>query len=465
MCCSRIRAKWVICGALVWSVLAVVADKGLAQQWSPRRPRNSSAASKASYSEPAAPQKLPELTDPRTGSGFVPAWQRHPHDQQPRQPYQEPQRYQPPQQYQEPQLYPRQHVAVAHRATMPQMPPEQPLLMDEGEAIIGQPEVIDPGMMEPIPDSGIEFETGEFGETVGDCTDGCGLDGGECGLDCGLDCEHGRYCDGICIPRSWVEETSLFVGAHGFKGPLDLGRNGNFGFHEGVNFAGQFGRALGLGPLGLGYQVGAQFVHSNFSGDTVVSIEENTRDQKFLTAGFFRRAPRGQGLQYGTVFDYMNDNYYVDITLTQLRAEMSYLAGYGHELGFWGAFGLRGDTDLVNGLAQSYESTDLYAFFYRYNLPTGGQGRVWVGGTDKKDTLFGVDFRVPLSNRWDFNGAVNYLAPEQGGGLVGSAEESWGISVNLAWYPGRRCAGVHNGPFRSLFGVADNTTFMVDRVQ
>ena len=35
---------------------------------------------------------------------------------------------------------------------------------------------------------------------------------------------------------------------------MDLGNNGNFGYHEGVNFAGHFGKRIGLGALGIGYQ-------------------------------------------------------------------------------------------------------------------------------------------------------------------------------------------------------------------
>ena len=50
--------------------------------------------------------------------------------------------------------------------------------------------------------------------------------------------------------------------ADAFKGPLDRGTNGNFGLHEGLNYA----RPLG-DPWGCGFQIGANAVQSDFSGN------------------------------------------------------------------------------------------------------------------------------------------------------------------------------------------------------
>ena len=45
---------------------------------------------------------------------------------------------------------------------------------------------------------------------------------------------------GVCTTASAFSfsEASIFAGTQGFKGPLDLGVNGNFGFNEGFNLAG-----------------------------------------------------------------------------------------------------------------------------------------------------------------------------------------------------------------------------------
>lgn len=456
----RIWERWAFCGIAMLASLSYAG--GLRAQDQGYQPDNRDLqAPEVIPNQVTRPRALPKYRTARAGSRFVPQWQETP---RPR------------------------HRTLATPYFDEQAPQEAniPLeALEEGETLVPQPETIEPGLVEPgvefdvesdvEVEPNVEFEIDEFGgwdpeeETYpgayadGDCQFGdCP---GDCQFgDCGPGQPPGHYCDGICIPRRLVDETSLFSGTQGFKGPLDLGRNGNFGLHEGVQFAGPIGWRLGLGHLGLGYQVGAQFVHSNFSGDQVVGVGEDQRDQSFLTAGLFHRAFRGQGWQYGLVFDSMRDNYYVDLTLAQIRTEISFLTPSGHEVGFWGAFGTRDDQDFVNGVLQTYEPTDLYAVFYRRNLRTGGQGRIWIGGTGSRDGLLGADFRVPLSNRWDFTGAANYLIPEESSGREGSAEESWGLAMNLVWYPFRRRCGVHNGPFRSLFPLADNTVFMVDRV-
>lgn len=268
-------------------------------------------------------------------------------------------------------------------------------------------------------------------------------------------------CDGICIPRHWVDETALFIGVQGFNSPLDLGTNGNFGYHEGVNFAGHFGKWLGLGSLGLGYQVGATFLQSDLNGNMVNGVQNKERDQQFLTAGLFRRAHDGYGLQGGVVFDYMHDNFYVKYNVSQIRAEVSYLTLPGHEFGFWGAFSVKDATTQLNGATVGYQTINMYNGFYRYTFSNGAQGRMWAGGTDSKQGILGADFRLPLSNRWDLWGWYNYLIPNSNG-FVGATQQGWNLTLNLVWYPGRRACGIHNTPFRALFAPADNN-WMISR--
>ena len=264
-------------------------------------------------------------------------------------------------------------------------------------------------------------------------------------------------CDGICIPRRFVDEIALFVGPHAFKGPVDLGRNGNFGYQEGVNLSGQFGRWLGLSPLGIGYQVGATFLQSDFQGATVASPQGQSRNQQFFTAGVFRRAHAGYGLQGGVVFDYMHDTFYSKYSVSQLRAEISYLTLAGHEFGFWGAFNIYDGHGRVNGLLTNYSTLNLYNAFYRYNFANGTQGRLWAGGTGQNGGDLGADVRLPLSNQWDLWGWYNYVIPSSGAASgQGTAQQAWNITMNLVWYPGRRGHGVHNTPFRALFAPADN---------
>lgn len=414
----RISVNWAACLALT-TVMAAGPAWVQAQTWSPKRPARSLTAQRTSHEEQASPASA-------SGSArFVPQWQ------------------QPPGQ--------RDRQAVHYY--------EQAVPAANDEVIIGEPEIIEPGTIMPDQEGEIVLEPDVFEEwevgPSGDCETG----------QCDVIGPHGQWCEGFCIPRAFIDESSLFLGTQGFKGPLDQGLNGNFGFHEGVNFAGHFGDRFRVGPLGLGYQVGALFVQSDLSGSQAVVVQDSAREQVFITAGLFRRSPRNHGWQFGAVYDWMNDSYYIDINLSQIRTEISWLTPCGHEAGFWGAFSTRTDTDEVLAQTQTFESTDQYALFYRYNLPNGAFGRAWAGATSSEDGLLGADFRVPLSNRWEFNGAFNYLIPEESSGIAGSAEESWGLTLNLAWFPLRRPVGQFARPFRPLFGVADNTTFMVDRIE
>jgi hypothetical protein len=113
----------------------------------------------------------------------------------------------------------------------------------------------------------------------------------------------------------------------------------------------------------------------------------------------------------------------------------------------------------------------LNAFFYRYNGCNGGPGRIWAGftgsmygnGTQALTAgVVGGDYRVPLSNQFDLLGGFNYVIPSQGG-TTNSQAESFGLMISLAFYPARFCSGKHIGPYRPLFDVANNNTFILDR--
>jgi hypothetical protein len=340
-------------------------------------------------------------------------------------------------------------------------PGSRMLVSPEGtEGPVMEGSIVDEGMIE---DGTVVDEDGQI---IYEGDDG-GADGGCADCSSTNYCQWGPYygddggphptvpCDGLCIPRHIIDETSIFIGTQGFTNPVDLGRNGNFGYHEGVNFAGQFGKLLGLGALGLGYQVGATFLQSDLNGDTVLGPEAKERDQQFFTAGLFRRAHDGYGLQGGFVYDYMHDNFYAKYSVAQIRTELSYLTLFGHEFGYWGAYHIHDGHGVVGGNSVGFQTIDMYNGFYRYNFRNGTQGRLWAGGTGSKQGILGADFRLPLTNRWDLWGWYNYLIPGHNS-TVGPSQQAWNMTINLVWYPGRRACGVHHTPFRALFAPADN---------
>ncbi len=325
-------------------------------------------------------------------------------------------------------------------------------------------EMIPPGQEIGLPPIEAPYEGSGTG---GVCSDGCGAGGAACG-----DCWGGPWCGPPCgrplcggLVRGVLRHSSFFAGAHGFKGPADLGRNGNFGLHEGVNFSGPLG-----GPYGVGYQVGVQAVHSNFSGDHVSLVPRSgDRDQIFLTAGIFRRN-MCRGLQGGIVFDLLHDTYHDTADFSQIRPEISLMLDGCRELGFWGAFATRRDQFLLEepdfpqiARILAMEPTDLFAFFYRRQFSSGGEGRIFGGFSGRGDGLLGADCIVPLGRSWALENSFTYLSPKEGNGVAGQAEESWGLSIQLVWYPGRDARSVLSSPFRPLFSVADNSRFLLDR--
>lgn len=324
---------------------------------------------------------------------------------------------------------------------------------------------------------GGEWESGDWGsggwgsggwEGGGWYDDGWGGGGGGCSS-CGF--EHMGACGGC----RWhpLEAFSVELGAHGFKGPADYGMNGNFGLHEGINWGGPLWQGMGIG-----YQIGVAGVHSNFDGDNVANFSGNnltlgrsgSRDQFFLTAGIFHRALAGGPLQWGVVWDYLHDNYYVDMQLSMVRAELSFVGYYGNELGFWTAASTRDDNGTFNGidsggnalpLTANWDANDLYSIFFRRRFATDAEGRLWGGFTHRGDGLVGADFRVPLSSRWALGGNFHYLSPNDSSG-GDKVEESWAVACNLIWYPGRTARSVTRSPWRPLMNVADNSTFFVN---
>ena len=319
------------------------------------------------------------------------------------------------------------------------------------------------------------YEPGH-GCAAGCCDWGCCPDGscayGGCAVDCvcgGVGC-----ADCYCCPTHpgcwnpcwchwcWWENLSLFAGVTGFESPIDLGRNGNFGFSQGLNWS------LPLFPrAGIAAQFGFRAVQANPSGDGI-SNTDSSRTQFFGTMGVFRRNPCG--FQYGFVADLFRDNYYDDIDLVQYRAEISLVHPSGHEIGFFSAFsGENDDVTLppVAGLTTfpttiTAEPINQYAMFYRYTLCNGGNLRIYGGGTNGGDGLLGADFRVPISCRWALAGGFGYVFPDESGSDAFN-REAWGVGINLEWFPGCVKGTGMCSWLRPLFNVADNSTFFLDR--
>jgi hypothetical protein len=342
---------------------------------------------------------------------------------------------------------------------MASMPKEPAVVAGRQRATLASDEeVVDPGQMQfqPVASDGVFAGTG-----------GCAQCGGAGGCDqcdapaCGDACDFGwEVFDGRCGP--WLRGLSIFTGVDGFKGPLDRGTNGNFGLNEGLNLA----RPLG-DPWGCGYQIGANFVQSDFSGAPLIQNTELRaayRKQYFATAGIFRRADACGGFQWGIAYDYLHDIFYQNADLQQIRSETGYVIDDTYEIGYYGAYGVGGD-QAWNGrqIDGKLDPTDMFVFYVRRNFENGGDGRLWFGATGNGDGLLGVDLWVPLGKSFALENRINYMIPK-GGQDTAQPRESWGLVIQLVWYPGQNARCQQQNPYRPMFNVADNSLFMVDRL-
>ncbi len=261
----------------------------------------------------------------------------------------------------------------------------------------------------------------------------------------------------LLLARYLWENKEFFAGVQGFETPLDQGTNGNFGFHEGLSDAMPI-----WDELGIGLQAGLQALQSDLSGGG--GAIDHSRWQYFYTAGMFRRAAPCGGWQGGVAFDHLTDDFYTHLNVSQLRSEISYVGASGHELGFWNASHLNSNPvrSPTTGNNLTIEGSDLYAFFYRCNACSGGNGRLWGGFTAAGDALVGADARVQLGPRWAIDGAFNYQIPGSAStGLPARLQQDVALSISLVWWPGYRCRDSATNPYRQLFRVADNTNFLL----
>lgn len=338
-------------------------------------------------------------------------------------------------------------------------------------------------------------DAGEYGEQMASPDDQGGMWMGEYPVhvpspyDDPYACEDGEACG--CIPMweyhdgricaylrrfgrpyygwRWYRDFTASAGITSFQNSTNLGLHGNYGTNEYANWSMPFWNAFGIG-----WQLGVRGVQANFqstelknaSGDTL--LKQNARNQFFLTTGFFTRAFEGRGLQGGVVYDYLRDNWYDDVDVSQVRGELSYVWGY-HEVGFWGAANVA-DTNGIFGSTStaptnSASTLDLYTAFYRMQFGDANEWKVWGGATGSSDGIIGTLLRAPMTRSLAMEGTFTYVIPgpsqtvvlpPPGGGTIRYSEQAWNVSVNLVYYPACRSRRSLASPYRPLFDVADN---------
>ncbi|MEM9364675.1 MAG: DUF6666 family protein [Planctomycetota bacterium] len=338
--------------------------------------------------------------------------------------------------------------------------------------------VCDCGVVEP----GCGMEVGCGVESLVGLEPLCGMEAyGDCLMtpECGCDA-----CDSGCTPcvetfplflpilRVDWNRFEFFAGTQGFKGPLNYpaldvagqtrGGSGSFGYHQGFNE----GRSLRpLWGLDLAAQFGLRATQTNPDGEEFTT--EN-RTQIFLTGGFFRRVD--YGLQYGVVVDYLNDDWFYQTDLVQLRGELSWRTGTCHEFGFHWMAATNDDliTTIVDDGAggtvsatQGIEASNQYRAFYRRLMGKTGKWTSFIGGTDDEHVILGSTLDVPLSKTFSLQAGSTYFVAQDDAPFAENEWEGWNISLGIAFRP---CGGLRMSPYaRPMFDVADNGSFFVIR--
>lgn len=332
----------------------------------------------------------------------------------------------------------------------------------------------------PIVNSGpigSEIYEGEvFGEEIidGGCAS-CGDSGGyfdQCDSCCGR---------GGCPPgQCWINgfgallrNAEYFDGATSFRSALftlpGVGETGDRLNDNSHGFYGGFNVGLPLCRLSCGLfstQFGVRSVQTNVNGNGFTS--EN-RNQTFMTLGFYRRVD--YGIQAGIAIDYLNEKWFTEVDLTQIRGDIGWVYPNGSTLGFRYAFNVKDDVaaGVINGtqFTNSVQSTqESYRFYGNCDSDVYGLSEGFLGWTNNSQWVLGMDFDLPIRERLAMQSGFAYYLGEEGvpiptNQVGGNANDTYNIYVGLVFRPRGR---EHNRSYdRPLFSVADNGTMLITR--
>jgi hypothetical protein len=263
--------------------------------------------------------------------------------------------------------------------------------------------------------------------------------------------------------NKWLDDLSLFLGLDGSKAPEDLGINANFGLRGAVNW--------GL-PLweehGLGLQVGSAINYSQTAVRVLRSVD-GTRDrtQVFTTVGLFQRT--AFGLNWGLVYDFLDERYYEGLDLSQWRGQVGYALDDRNEVGIWGTLHDRGDHGTVAGESFHLRSITQGNFYWRHIWCNEMVTRIWAGIAEEHGRfvlvapgntpvhhpfVFGADLYVPITDRLSLWGEANFITPNDTGTVT--------ATLGFAFYPGAGAKRTVRSLFAPLLPLANNATFAVD---
>jgi hypothetical protein len=301
----------------------------------------------------------------------------------------------------------------------------------------------------------------QFQKDCNDCDNdydaGCGEEVGDCGSLPAYECKLFNYMP--MLYSDVMSNISLTTSVDAFKGPMDLDNtNGNFG----INFAFNSGIPV-FKQRGVGIQVGTSGVLSDFHGTNFTG--STIRQQNFTTVGIYRRNPSmARGVNFGFAFDWLRDQYYASVDMSQWRVQLSYELNSYEEVGILACIPNDGETVVLgNGVSERFKPVAYGNLFYTRNWKSGRSLTGWIGVAEEPGAfIFGGSGRIPLTERLALVGNLNYVLPSASG-VGGQDEEMWNMSMGIELRPSpmtRRCG---SSRFAPLFSLANNGTFAIRR--
>lgn len=259
-----------------------------------------------------------------------------------------------------------------------------------------------------------------------------------------------------------LRHSDLSAGAYAYRDPFEISHDSNFGFDLGFNWT------LPRRIFGLTWQAGFRYTRSGKEEvdfeelDIDFAEDEYHRTQLFWTSGLFYRHP-GSPWKFGAVYDSVRDETMWTYTIGQVRAELSRSIAQNTDIGFRGAFRL--DDELLNFSSRDknytgkFSAQNYYTGFLRHTFVTGAEGMVSAGVTEAEEALIGARLEVPVTNHSCIRNNFVYIFPKDRE-KKDTLDDSWSASISWVVYFGGSSYGGLANPFKPLFDVADNTTFL-----
>lgn len=266
----------------------------------------------------------------------------------------------------------------------------------------------------------------------------------------------------------------LFIGLDDFRGVSNQVRQDSFGLRTGIN--------LGVGLLdswGVGAQAGVSYGGYKWDGQSFPTTEPSAwNSQVFMTGGLFKRADKGWRFNAAAVFDYMvSDNFSIvasEPSFGQFRGLLSVPVSGHDEIGSWVAVH---ESSSTQGLSApfspgtvTFQAIDQYNVFWKHwfdggtvaNLYFGFNGHQLNQGT-QGTWVIGGGIEVPFSDRLALYGDFAYMRPSATTGDGAAFQNSYNISVGIAWYPCTclRQRSICNRGWVPGLPVANNGSFFV----